>query len=160
MEACREKGVSEAKTNPGMILRQLCKSFLKGICTRSPCEYWHPPECQFYKTDSGCKAGEKCLFPHHKVEEQPNKKPKQSYHSHKGRESEEKSAVAIVKTVPQLGCVSQYSESLESQRGAGKPDEKSFGTISKRTVHSVHATSSKYPRKERTIAWISKLPTL
>ena len=28
--------------------RPPCKYFLKGICTRSPCEYWHPPECQFF----------------------------------------------------------------------------------------------------------------
>ena len=25
--------------------------------------------CQFCKTESGCKAGDKCLFPHHKVDE-------------------------------------------------------------------------------------------
>ena len=43
---------------------------------RTSCEYWHPPECQFYTTESGCKAGDKCLFPHFKVDEQPNKKPK------------------------------------------------------------------------------------
>ena len=45
--------------------------------------YWHPPECQFYKNESGCKAGHKCLFPHHKVDEQLNKKPKKSDHSQK-----------------------------------------------------------------------------
>ena len=37
------------------ILRQPCRYYLKGTCTRSPCECWHPPECQFYKTESGCK---------------------------------------------------------------------------------------------------------
>ena len=46
----------------------------QGTCTRSPCEYWHPPECQFFKTKSGRKAGDKCLFPHCKVEEHPSKK--------------------------------------------------------------------------------------
>ena len=46
---------------------------LEGYFTRSLCEY--PPECQFYKkTESGCKAGDKCQFPHHKVDEQPKKK--------------------------------------------------------------------------------------
>ena len=29
--------------------RPSCKYFLKGTCTKSPCEYWHPPECQFKK---------------------------------------------------------------------------------------------------------------
>ena len=112
------KGSVRGKSNPDMILSQPCKYFLKDTCTRSPCEYLRPPECQFYKTESGCKAGDKSLFPHHKVDEQPNKKPKKSYHSHKGSESEEKSHVAIVKTVPQLVVVSQDSESLESLRGA------------------------------------------
>ena len=65
----------QCKNYHGAILRQPCSFFLKGICTRSPCEYWHPPECQVYKTETGCKAGDKCLFPHHKVDEQPNKKP-------------------------------------------------------------------------------------
>ena len=49
----RKKSV-RCKSNPGMILRQPCKNFLKGTCTRSPCEYWYPPECQFSKTESGC----------------------------------------------------------------------------------------------------------
>ena len=30
------------------ILRQPCRCYLKGICTRTPCEYWHSPECQFF----------------------------------------------------------------------------------------------------------------
>ena len=105
------------KSNLGVILRQPCRYYLKGICTRSPCTYWHPPLCQFYKTGSGCKAGDECLFPHHKVDEQPPKKKKKSYHSQEGRESDDKNAVAIVKIVPQLSCVSQDSESLDSQRG-------------------------------------------
>ena len=57
-------------SNPCMILRQPCRYNLKGTCTRSLCECWHP------QNESGCKAEDKCLFPHHKVDEQPNKKPK------------------------------------------------------------------------------------
>ena len=57
----------KSKSNPGIILRQPCRYFLKGTCTRSPCECWHLPECQFYKNESGCKAGDKCLFPHHRL---------------------------------------------------------------------------------------------
>ena len=56
------------------------------------------------------------MFPQHKVDEQPNKKPKKGYSSHKRRESDDKNAVAIVKIAPQFGCVSQDSESLDSQR--------------------------------------------
>ena len=38
------------------------------------------------------------------------------------------------------------------QTSPEKPDAKSLGTDSKNMDHSVHATSSKYPGKERTIA--------
>ena len=73
----RGRGVSRkrsirGKSNPGMILRQPCRYYLKGTCTRTSCEYWHPPECHFFEKETGCKAGDKCLFPHHKVDEQPN----------------------------------------------------------------------------------------
>ena len=37
------------KSNHGSILRQPCRYNLKGTCTRTSCEYWHPPECQFFK---------------------------------------------------------------------------------------------------------------
>ena len=150
--ASRKRSIG-GRSNHGAILRQPCRYYLKGTGTRSPCEYWHPPECQFYKTESGCKAGEKCLFPHHKVDEQPNKKPKKSCHSHKGREIDDKIAVAIVKIVPQLGCVLGNIGFSMRQTVLGKADAKSLGTKSKSAVHSVYATSSKYPGKQRTIAW-------
>ena len=73
----------------------------------------------------------------------------------KRRESDDKNAVAFVKIVPQLGCVSQDSDALVSQRGKesrGKPTQKVLGSIQKNMVHSVHATSGKYMGKERTIA--------
>ena len=37
------------KSNHGSILLQHCRCYLKCTCTRTSCEYWHPPECQFYK---------------------------------------------------------------------------------------------------------------
>ena len=110
--------------------------------------------CQFYKLrETGCKAGDKRLFPHHKVDEQPNKKTKKSDHSQKRRESDDKNAVAIVEIVSQMGCASHDSESLHSHRGKrarGNPMQKVLGP--KTTIHSVFATSSKYPGKETTIA--------
>ena len=35
-----------------------CKDYLRGTCTTPFCEKWHPPECLFYKTKSGCRFGE------------------------------------------------------------------------------------------------------
>ena len=115
-------------------VRQPCRYYLEGTCTRTPCEYWHPPECQFYKTETGCEAGDKCLFPHHEVDEEPNKKPKKGHYSHKRRENDDKHAVVIVKSVPQLGCVSQDSEALVSQSGKqprGNPMQEVLGTVRK-----------------------------
>ena len=61
-------------------------------------------------------AGDKCLFPHHKVDEQPNKKPKKGYHSQKKKKKATTTMLLLfVNSVPQVGCVSQDSESLDSQ---------------------------------------------
>ena len=42
----------------GRTSRWPCKEYLKGTCNNSFCEKWHPPECLFYKTKSGCRFGE------------------------------------------------------------------------------------------------------
>ena len=81
------------RSQSGKSNRQPCKNLLKGTCTKFLCDYWHPPECQFCKSESGCKFGAECPFPHWKVEDNPTK----------GRRS-------IVKDVRQLGCVSQDAE--------------------------------------------------
>ena len=62
------------------------------------------PNVNSVKLKSGCKFGDECSFPHWKVEEQPKKKPKKC----------DKSAVAILKDVRQLGCVLQDTERPES----------------------------------------------
>ena len=51
-----------------------CKDYLRGTCNNSFCEKWHPPECLFYKTKSGCRFGEKCSHAHRQVDEQPTKR--------------------------------------------------------------------------------------
>ena len=110
---CVEEEVSEAKVT-WINSRRPCRFYSKGTCTRTSCDYWYPPECHFYQNETGCTAGDKCLFPHCKVDEQPKKKPpKKSYFPK--RESDDKNAVAIAKSVSQLGCVSQDSEALVSR---------------------------------------------
>ena len=44
----------------GRMARLPCKNYLKGTCTNSFCEKWHPPESLFYKSGNGCRFGEKC----------------------------------------------------------------------------------------------------
>ena len=47
------------KSPSGRMSRWPCKDYLRGTCNNSFCEKWHPPECLFYKTKSGCRFGEK-----------------------------------------------------------------------------------------------------
>ena len=74
------------------------------------------------KTESGCKTGGKCLFPHHEVDEQPNKKPKKSLNPQNG-ESDDKGAAATVKTVPQF-CLARLRaiKSSEQREVLEKPE--------------------------------------
>ena len=105
VEVCREKEMPEAEVQSEKFNRPPCEYFLKGTCTKLPCEYWHPPECQFYNSESGCKFGAECSFAHRQVEDQPNKKPKTGG---------DKSAAAIVKSVRQLSCDTQDDEPPDS----------------------------------------------
>ena len=41
----------------GRMSRWPCKDYLRGTCNNSFCKRWHPPECLFYKTKSGCPFG-------------------------------------------------------------------------------------------------------
>ena len=83
------------------------------------------------------QSRDKCLFLHYKVEEQPRK----SFQHGKG---DDKSAAAIVKTLPRLGYVSQDSEPSEFPKRMKYRGRVRF---------TVYAASSKYPRKSRTVKW-------
>ena len=72
----------------GRISRWPCKDYFKGTCTNSFCEKWHPPECLYYKTKSGCRFVEKCSFANLQVDAQPTKWSKSN---------DDKSAVAMLK---------------------------------------------------------------
>ena len=58
----------------GRMSRLSCKDYLKGTCTNPFCEKWHPPECLFFKSEEGCRFGEKCSYAHRQVEELPSKR--------------------------------------------------------------------------------------
>ena len=84
----REPEVPEARSPGGRMYRWPCKEHLKGTCNNSFCEKWHPPECLFHKTKSGCRFGRKCSYAHRQVYEQPCKRYKKN---------DDKSAVAVLK---------------------------------------------------------------
>ena len=79
---------SKGKSPSGRMSRWPCKDYLRGTCNNSFCERWHPPECLYYKTQSGCRFGKKCSFAHRQVDTQPTKWSKSN---------NDKSAVAILK---------------------------------------------------------------
>ena len=72
----------------GRMSRWPCKDYLKGTCNNSFCERWHPPECLFYKTKSGCRFGEKCFLHTVRLMNSRLKGPKKN---------DDKSAVAMLK---------------------------------------------------------------
>ena len=76
------------KSRSGRMSRWPCKDYLRGTCNNSFCEKWHPPECLYYKSKSGCRFGEKCAFAHRQVDEHPTKRSKTN---------NERSAVAMLK---------------------------------------------------------------
>ena len=83
-----DRHASRTRSPSGRMSRWPCKDYLKGTCTNSFCEKWHPPECLFYKTKSGCRFGEKCSYAHRQVDEQPGKRSKKN---------DDQSAVAMLK---------------------------------------------------------------
>ena len=76
------------KSPSGRMSRLPRKDYLKGTCTNSFREEWHPPECLFHKSENGCRFGEKCSYVHRQVDEQPSKRSKKN---------DDKSAVAMLK---------------------------------------------------------------
>ena len=84
----REPEVPEVKV-PAVECRDgLARITLRGTCNNSSCKRWHPPECLYYKTKSGCRFGVKCAFAHRQVDEQPTNRSKTNH---------DESAVAMLK---------------------------------------------------------------
>ena len=105
-EKHRVPEVREAKVR----VEECLDCFAPGTCTYSFCDKWHPPECLFYKSENGCRFGEKCSYAHRQVDEQPSKRSKKNG---------DKSAVAMLKSTRQLGCVFQDMEPPKSSSICG-----------------------------------------
>ena len=77
-------------------------TFPQRKCTNPSCNYWHPPMCLNYQSESRCKYGDKCRFRHTEVDGQPSGKVEEKWCQVSG---------ASLKESLQLGCVSQDSNS-------------------------------------------------
>ena len=109
------------------------KNYLKVTCTIPSYNYWHPPVCQNYKSDSGCKIFDKCLFRHTEPDRQPTKK------------SGGKGSVALLEKSEQLVNVSQQTE--PPKKSILRKSGKSLG--SNRTVRFSKGTLHPAKNRER-----------
>ena len=80
--------VPEAEVPVVECLDGLARITVKELAITHFVKRWHPPECLFYKTKSGCRFGEKCSFAHRQVDEQSTKRSKKN---------DGQSAVAVLK---------------------------------------------------------------
>ena len=83
------------RSQSGKSNRQPCKNFLKGTCTYLV-TVGILPNVNSISLNRGVNSAQSAHFPRWRVEEQTNKRPKKG---------DDKSAVAFVKDVRQLGCV-------------------------------------------------------
>ena len=82
--------------------------------------------CQNYKTESGCRCGDKCVFRHTEVDSQPSKKPKERWWKGKG-------SVALLKNSKLMGCVFQdIAEIQVDYRGAQNSRDQSAACVSQK----------------------------
>ena len=147
-----------AKSPPGLKGKRACTNFLKGKCTEPSCDYWHPPVCQNYKSESGCKYGDHCQVRHTEAGGQPSKKSKKSG---------EKDQLPHERRLFQLGCVSQdYPQKKKSiLREVGKLGSKHAVVFSKGTWHHIKIRERKGPSQgvmqkcepQERILWGSKI---
>ena len=87
-ENYREPEVPKEKVPVVECFDGLVRITLRGTCSNSFDEKWHPPECLFYKIKSGCRFGAKCSYAHRQVDEQPTERSQKNV---------DKSAVAMLK---------------------------------------------------------------
>ena len=88
---------------------------------------WHPPECLYYKTKSGCRFGEKCAFAHRQVDEQPTKRSKTN---------NDKSAVDLLKKGNWQERESVTDECHDRPGKPGKRGDKKLGQNSSKRQFS------------------------
>ena len=88
---------------------------------------WHPPDCLFYKSENGCRFGEKCSYAHRQVDEQPTKRSKTN---------DDKSAVAILKKENWRERESVTDGCHDRPRKPGKRGDKKLGQKSSKRQFS------------------------
>ena len=110
----------------------------------------HPlPSVNFTKRKRGAKPGDKCLFPHHKVDEQPSKKPKKRASTLKTKEGDDKAAVDIMQTAPHASCKTLSHHELNEACSTGE-------TRGKKIRDQLDDYDSHSPRYVKQVSWKRK----
>ena len=121
----------------GRMARLPCKDYFKGTCTTPFCEKWHPPECLFFKSESGCRLVKSA--PTHTARLM-NSLARRSF------KNGDKSAVAMLKITRQLGCVYQDMEPPKSSSILRKSSNPMCSSQQSRVTSRIHS-------RPKTIVW-------
>ena len=140
---CVEKKSTKGNSNPGIILGQPCRYYLKG--TRSS------RKSILKKNESGCKAGGKCLFPHSQGWRTTEQKTRKKPFPKKNRKRRQKCSGSCENSISDGLCLARLGVVGFSKRQTSPEKPHSKGTIPQ-----VHATSGEYPGRERTIVGKNK----
>ena len=99
-EDLRQEKVPRGESPSGKKGRKAFKSYCKGNCTNPLCNFWHPPVCQNYKSETGCNIGDTSLVRHTEA----------GKHSKKSQNSGGKDRSPDRRSQKHLGCVPQDTE--------------------------------------------------
>ena len=125
--ASRKRSVG-GRSQTGRILRQQCRYYLKGTCTRSPCEYWHPP----IKLNRDAKQGRSVCSRTTTLKNNQEKAEKELPKRKKRRQG----CCSYFENCTSIGlCLARLSAIRTSERRevSGKPGAECFGINSKAT---------------------------
>ena len=116
------KGSAPRSSSPsGRKNQRPCKNYLKkGNCTNPSCHHW-PPVCQNYKSESGCKFGEKCVFRHTELDSQPCKKSKKSCGKGSVASLKKSNTCGLTEQPKSKSILRKSTKSLESSRTVRNP---------------------------------------
>ena len=103
-------------------MKERLEDYLKGICTKSLCDYWHRPECQFRKSEPDANSVISARLHTGRMKVNPAKKTKKDG---------DKSSAATVKDTVGL-CVAGRAAGICGDFSEG---HESFGTNSTSTIH-------------------------
>ena len=165
--ARREKETSEAEASLGSSIDSRVNTSWKVLALNHLVKFGILPNANSINLNRVVNSAQSAYFRTGRLKKQPNKRPKKSFQNGKS----DRGAVAIGKNCTSIGlCLAGLRAVRTSEKNevSVKPEAESFGINSTGTIHTVYATSSKYPENikvHRLVKYtskflISEVPTL